>query len=124
MKVQDPRERESRFFFKKVIWPKRKKKKTKKKMSIVLSARHEAAIIAYIALYDNCDKARCWRRIGSAIKKHGVRVTRTVYRGHARRDRSIRLVTPFFSTTPKKQMAELFVEKEWSGEANDRTIRA
>ena len=82
-------------------------------MSIVLSARHEAAVIAYVALYDNCDKARCWRRIGSAIKKHGVRVTRTVYRGHARRDRSIRLVTPFFSTTPKKQMAELFVEKEW-----------
>ena len=82
-------------------------------MSVVLSARHEAAIIAYVALYDNCDKARCWRRIGSAIKRHGVRVTRTVYRGHARRDRSIRLVAPFFSTTPKKQMAELFVEREW-----------
>ena len=85
-------------------------------MSIVLSARHEAAIIAYVALYDNCDKARCWRRIGSAIKKHGVRVTRTVYRGHARRDRRIRLVTPFFSATPKKQMAELFVEREWPGD--------
>lgn len=82
-------------------------------MSVVLSARHEAAIIAYVAMYDNCDKARCWRRIGSAIKRHGVRVTRTVYRGHARRDRSIRLVAPFFSTTPKKQMAELFVEREW-----------
>lgn len=79
------------------------------KMSVVLSARHEAAIIAYVALYDNCDKARCWRRIGRAIKHHGERVTRTVYRGHARRDNEIRLVTPFFSTTPKK----LFVEKEW-----------
>ena len=78
-------------------------------MSVVLSARHEAAIIAYVALYDNCDKARCWRRIGSAIKRHGVRVTRTVYRGHARRDRSIRLVAPFFSATPEKQMAELTV---------------
>ena len=92
-------------------------------MSLVLSARHEAAIIAYVALYDNCDKARCWRRIGSAIKKHGVRVTRTVYRGHARRDRRIRLVTPFFSTTPKKQMAELTVHLVRALVLSTRSVR-
>jgi hypothetical protein len=36
-----------------------------------------------------------------------------VYRGHAKSDRRIRLGTPFFSTTPNEEMAELFVEKEW-----------
>jgi hypothetical protein len=82
-------------------------------MPISLCPRHEAAIIAYIALYDNCDKERCWRRIGSAIRRHGRRLTRTVYRGHAQSDRRIRLIAPFFSTSPKRNMAELFVEREW-----------
>jgi hypothetical protein len=77
-----------------------------------MSPEHEAAIVAYVALYDNCDKEICWRRVGSAITRHGRRVTRTVYRGHARNDRRVRLTAPFFSTTPKKSMAELFVEKE------------
>ena len=86
-------------------------------MSIVMSPRHEAAIVAYVALYYNCDKESCWRRIGSAITRHGRRVTRTVYRGHARNDRYVRLAAPFFSTTPKKAMAELFVEKEWLEDA-------
>ena len=88
-------------------------KEPPKKMPIVLSPRHEAAIIAYVALYDNCDKARCWRRVGSAIRRHGRPVTGTVYRGHAKSDRRIRLSMPFLSTTTNEDMAELFVEKEW-----------
>jgi hypothetical protein len=91
-------------------------------MSIVMSPRHEAAIVAYVALYYNCDKEVCWRRIGSAIRRHGFRVTRTVYRGHAKSDRCIRLAAPFFSTTPKRAMAELFVEKDWFEDGGSRRV--
>jgi hypothetical protein len=87
-----------------------------------MSPRHEAAIVAYVALYYNCDKESCWRRVGSAITRHGRRVTRTVYSGHTKNDRYIRLAAPFFSTTPKKSMAELFVEKEWPEDGGSRRV--
>jgi hypothetical protein len=45
-----------------------------------------------------------------------------VYRGHAKSDRCIRLAAPFFSTTPKKAMAELFVEKDWFEDGGSRRV--
>jgi hypothetical protein len=101
---------------------KTKKRKMKMQMknssniSIQLPPIYEAALIAYIALYYNCDKVNCWNLIGEAIEKYGIPTTKTVYRGHSKKDKIIKKVTPFFSTSPLKKMAELFVEKKWINE--------
>lgn len=92
-----------------------KKSKTKKNnKSIKLSPKHEAALLAYIVLYYNCDKSTCWKLIGKIIEENGKLLTKTVYRGHGKNDKRIINISPFFSTSPLKSMAELFVETEWS----------
>ena len=79
--------------------------------NITLTPKEEAYLISYIAIYYNCDKRTCWKQIGEIIKKYGKRTTKIVYRGHRKRDSTIKHTTPFISTTPNKRMAELFVEK-------------
>ena len=79
-----------------------------------LTAKEEANLACYIALYDLCDKKRCWEQIGNIIQKYGVKMCRTVYRGHSSQDKTITAISPFFSTTPNKHMAELFVGKDWA----------
>jgi len=79
-----------------------------------LTPKEEAYIIAYIAMYDSCDKRTCWRNVADIINKYGVRRTRIVYRGHSKKDIIIKHTTPFISTTPNKHMADLFVERNWS----------
>ena len=56
------------------------------------NAKEEAAFIAYIALYFNCDKETCRKIIGN---------TTTVYNKISKR---ITRVTPFFSASPLKKM--------------------
>jgi len=80
---------------------------------LVLTPKEEAYIICYIAMYYNCDKRTCWKQIGEIIKKHGIRTNKVVYRGHSKKDSTIKQTTPFVSTTPKKDMADLFVERNW-----------
>ena len=81
---------------------------------VILTAQEEAYMLCYIALYYHCDKATCWKHIAEIIKKYGVRRHKIVYRGHAKKDKTIKHTTPFISTTPNKRMAELFVERNWS----------
>ena len=88
--------------------------------TIKLNAKEEAALLAYIALYFNCDRSICWKIIGDTIKRLNKRVTTTVYRGHDKTSKSISNITPFFSTSSLKSMAELFVEKKWSTIAGKR----
>lgn len=80
---------------------------------IVLSPKEEAYIICYIAMYYNCDKKTCWKQIGEIIRKYGIRTNKVVYRGHSKKDSTIKQILPFVSTTPKKDMADLFVERNW-----------
>lgn len=94
--------------------------KTRKHRKITLDPKHEAALLAYIVLYYNCDKATCWNIIGKAIEESNMRVTRVVYRGHSKDAKRILNTTPFFSTSPVKGMAELFVEKDWSSDSEKR----
>jgi hypothetical protein len=79
---------------------------------VTLDARQEAALVAYIALFDTC-KAACRRAVREAVLAHGTSSTAVVYRGQARRSATVTHATPFFSTTPKRKMAELFVERDW-----------
>ena len=81
---------------------------------VLLTPQEEAYILCYIAMYYNCDKTTCWKHIAEIIKKYGVRRHKIVYRGHAKKDRTIQHTTPFISTTPNPHMAELFVERNWS----------
>jgi hypothetical protein len=78
-----------------------------------LPPKYEAAVIAYVALYDNCEKLTCWQTVGEAIRLFGSPYSGVVYRGHASSNTAIRRITPFFSTTPQREMAELFVETQW-----------
>jgi hypothetical protein len=84
-------------------------------MAMQLEPRLEAAIIAYVALYSSC-KARCWKAVREAILSHGRKRSCVVYRGHSRSDKTIKNVNPFFSTTPKRKMADLFVERDWEAD--------
>ena len=81
---------------------------------VILTPQEEAYMLCYIALYYQCDKATCWKHIADIIKKYGVRRHKIVYRGHAKKDKTIKQTSPFISTTPNKRMAELFVERNWS----------
>ena len=88
---------------------------------ILLTPKEEAYMLCYIAMYYNCDKKTCWSNIAEIIKKYGSRTTKLVYRGHSKKDSTIKNKTPFVSTTPNKDMADLFVERNWSlPEANQR----
>ncbi len=82
----------------------------------VVNPLHEAALLAYIAMYYNCTKELCWPLIADAIATSGKTRSVTVYRGHLKANPTITLSTPFFSTSPSRAMAELFVEKDWSKE--------
>lgn len=81
---------------------------------LLLTPQEEAYMLCYIALYYNCDKKTCWKHIAKIIKKYGGCRDKIVYRGQGKKDTTIKHTTPFISTTPKKQMAELFVEKNWA----------
>jgi hypothetical protein len=83
---------------------------------LVLEPKYEAALIAYIVFYYQCDKETCWETIGDLIREYGQRKKMIVYRGHDRKDSVIKNTTPFFSTSPNITMAELFVETNWSNE--------
>jgi len=83
-------------------------------MKVLLTPKEEAYILCYIALYYNCDKKTCWTQIAKIIEKYGVLTNKVVYRGQGKKDSVIKNITPFVSTTPNKQMAELFVERNWS----------
>ena len=83
-------------------------------MKVLLTPREEAYILCYIALYYNCDKKTCWKQIAKIIEKYGSHKSKIVYRGQGKKDSVIKNTTPFVSTTPNKQMAELFVERNWS----------
>jgi len=80
---------------------------------IVLTPIEEAYMIYYITVYYNCNKT-CRKYIADIIHKYGSSKNRIVYRGHAKKDIVIKNTTPFISTTSNKNMAELFVEKNWS----------
>jgi hypothetical protein len=87
-----------------------------KRRLLKLEPREEAALVAYIVFYDLCKKQTCWKTIGQTIRKYGQRTRKIVYRGHSKKDATIKRITPFFSTSPNKKMAELFVEKKWTTE--------
>lgn len=80
---------------------------------ISLTPKEEAYMVCYIALYYNCDIETCWKEIANIILKYGSRTNKLVFRGHDKKDNTIRNIRPFFSTTPNQHMAELFVEKNW-----------
>lgn len=80
---------------------------------LLLTPKEEASIIAYIALYYNCDKEDCWKTIGDIILKYGRTNDKIVYRGQGKEHDQIKYITPFFSTSPNKKMAELFVERDF-----------
>jgi hypothetical protein len=88
-------------------------------MKITLEPKEEAAMIAYIVFYDHCKKRDCWKTIEKIIEKYGKKTKKIVYRGHQRKDKIIKKITPFFSTTPCKKMAELFVESEYDPVLDD-----
>jgi hypothetical protein len=81
---------------------------------LILTPKEEAYMICYIALYYNCDKKTCWKSIAHIIKKYGTSTSKLVYRGQSQKGTIIKNTTPFISTSPNKQMAELFVERNWS----------
>lgn len=81
---------------------------------VILTPREEAYIICYIAMYYNCDKKSCWEQIGEIIQKYGRSTNKVVYRGHSQKDSTIKHTTPFISTTPNKDMADLFVQRNWT----------
>jgi hypothetical protein len=83
-------------------------------MKVLLTPKEEAYILCYIALYYNCNKRTCWKQIAKIIEKYGSHKNKIVYRGQGKKDSVIKNTTPFVSTTPNKQMAELFVERNWS----------
>ena len=70
-------------------------------------------MVAYIAMYYNCDTA-CLEQIGNIVKKYGLTVSKDVYRGQSKQDTTIDTRKPFVSTSPSKEMAEQFVERDWS----------
>jgi hypothetical protein len=65
-------------------------------------------------MYYNCDKKTCWEQIANLIEKYGTLTNKVVYRGQGKKDKTIKNTSPFVSTTPKKEMADLFVERDWS----------
>jgi hypothetical protein len=81
-------------------------------MPVSLPPALEAALLAYITLFDTCGIV-CRKAVRKAILAHGKPCSRTVYRGQGRTDKTIKHTTPFFSTTPKRAMADLFVERDW-----------
>ncbi len=82
--------------------------------TILLPPTYEAALLAYIALYDDCNN-KCRRDIGKIIELYGRNVSDSiVYRGQGINADSIKKNTPFISTTPVKDMAELFVGRDWN----------
>ena len=83
---------------------------------LLLPPEQEAALIAYIVFYDLCEKETCWQTIGTIIQEQGKKMNKIVYRGHSKKGTTIQPLTPFFSTSPVKKMAELFVETDWSTE--------
>lgn len=78
-----------------------------------LTSKEEANMVAYIAIYYNCD-TRCLKQIGDIIKNYGSTTSRVVYRGQSKKDATIDNRKPFVSTSPSKEMAEQFVERDWS----------
>jgi hypothetical protein len=89
---------------------------------LLLTPEEEAHIICYIAFYYNCDKGTCWTRIREIIQKYGSRRHKIVYRGQASKNNTIKSITPFFSSTTNKVMADLFVEKNWALSEGSRRI--
>jgi hypothetical protein len=81
--------------------------------SIILDPDDEAALLMYILNYYDCDK-ECWEKIGKIIDKINIKISKTVFRGQG--GSSIRTDSPFFSTTPIKEMAELFSPVNWNTE--------
>ena len=78
---------------------------------IVLLPTEEAALIAYIVSFSFlCDVNTCKKRIADIIRQHGKLITRIVYRGHSKKDPRITSRTPFFSVSPDKGLALLFLE--------------
>ena len=64
----------------------------------------------YVAFYCHFDKTK---KIADIINKYGKNITKIVYRGQGRNSGTINKRTPFFSTSPNKAMAEIFVEMDW-----------
>ena len=69
-------------------------------------------MVCYIAIYYNCDT----QEIADIIQKYGSTTSRIVYRGQAKKDTTIDNRKPFVSTSPSREMAEQFVEREWEPE--------
>lgn len=72
-------------------------------------------MVAYIAMYYNCDTS-CLNEIGAIVKKYGSTEPKTVYRGQSKKDTTIDNRKSFVSTSPDKEMADAFVEREWEPE--------
>lgn len=92
-----------------------------------LDPETEANLLTYILLFDFC-KSKCRKNIGDEIKKKAKtrktrRTTKIVYRGHSSKAKTIKTRGfHFFSTTPNKQMAESFVEKDWDKPESSQRI--
>jgi len=82
---------------------------------MILTPREEACMVAYIAMYYNCDTS-CLNEIGAIVKKYGSTEPKTVYRGQSKKDTTIDNRKSFVSTSPDKEMADAFVEREWEPE--------
>ena len=82
---------------------------------MILTPKEEANLVSYIALYYNCDRS-CLNEIGAIVKKYGSTEPKTVYRGQSKKDTTIDNRKSFVSTSPDKEMAEKFVEREWEPE--------
>jgi hypothetical protein len=80
-----------------------------------LTPKEEANMVSYIALYYNCDTS-CLNEIGAIVKKYGSTDPKTVYRGQSKKDTTIDNRKSFVSTSPDKEMADAFVEREWEPE--------
>ena len=80
-----------------------------------LTPKEEANMVSYIALYYNCDSS-CLNEIGAIVKKYGSTDPKTVYRGQSKKDTTIDNRKSFVSTSPDKEMADAFVEREWEPE--------
>jgi len=80
-----------------------------------LSPREEACMVAYIAMYYTCN-TECLKEIAAIVKKYGSTEPKTVYRGQSKKDTTIDNRKSFVSTSPDKEMADAFVEREWEPE--------
>ena len=72
-------------------------------------------MVAYIAMYYTCN-TECLKEIGAIVQNYGSTVPKTVYRGQSKQDTTIDTRKPFVSTSPDKEMAQQFVEREWDPE--------